>query len=73
MKLKRGTKDNNAKVLDNKGTNLCDFQPKPGKKHKNVYLQVFDATKKSMCMDEPGCFPITLSQENIYLMVAVKF
>ncbi len=34
-------------------------QPKPGVKYKDVYLRVFDATKKVMYTDQPGCFPIT--------------
>jgi hypothetical protein len=47
-------------------------QPKPGVKHKDVYLRVFDATKKAMYTDQPGRFPITSAQGHKYMMVAVK-
>ncbi len=47
-------------------------QPKPGVKHKDIYLRVFDATKKAMYTDQPGCFPITSAQGHKYTMVAVK-
>jgi hypothetical protein len=48
------------------------LQPKPGLKHKSVYLQVFDATKKAMYTDQPGRFPITSAQGHKYMMVAVE-
>ncbi len=48
------------------------LQPKPGVKHKDVYLWVFNATKKAMYTDQPGCFPITSAQGHKYTMVAVK-
>jgi hypothetical protein len=35
------------------------LQPKPGVKHKEVYLRVFNATNKAMYTDQPGRFPIT--------------
>ncbi len=38
------------------------LQPKPGVKHKAVYLWVFNATKKVMYTDQPGHFPITSAQ-----------
>jgi hypothetical protein len=47
-------------------------QPKPEVKHKDVYLRVFNATKKAMYTDQPGCFPITSAQGHKYTMVAVK-
>jgi hypothetical protein len=36
-----------------------EFKPTPGTKHKDVYLRVFDATKKTMYSDQTGRFPIT--------------
>ena len=48
------------------------FKPSPGIKHKDVYLRVFDATKKSMYTDQTGRFPLTSSRGNKYLMVAVE-
>ncbi len=47
-------------------------QPKPGVKHKDVYLRVFDATKKAMYTDQPGRFPITSAQGHKYTMVTVE-
>jgi hypothetical protein len=47
-------------------------QPKPGVKHKEVYLRVFDATKKAMYTVQPGRFPITSAQRHKYTMVAVE-
>ena len=44
----------------------------PGVKHNDVYLMVFDATKKSMISDQTGKFPIMSAQENKYIMVAVE-
>lgn len=37
----------------------------------DVYLQVFDATKKSMYMDQTGRFPVVPSTGNKYLMVTI--
>jgi hypothetical protein len=51
---------------------MLNFKPKPGVKHKDVYLMVFDATKKSMFSDQTGKFPITLAHGNKYIMVAVE-
>ncbi|KAL7476769.1 hypothetical protein ACHAW6_002606, partial [Cyclotella cf. meneghiniana] len=51
---------------------MLQFKPKPGEKHKDVYLRVFDATKKSMYTDQTGRFPITSSRGNKYMMVAVE-
>lgn len=45
---------------------------KPGIKQREGYLQVFDATKKSMFTDQTGKFPVTSSRSNKYLMVAVE-
>jgi len=47
------------------------FKPQPGVKHKDVYLMVFDAIKKSMFSDQTGKFPITSALRNKY-MVAVE-
>ena len=41
-----------TKVLDEDA--MLGFQPKPGVKHKDVYLMVFDATKKSMFSNQTG-------------------
>jgi hypothetical protein len=51
---------------------MLSFQPKPGVKHKGVYLMVFDATKKSMVSNQTGKFPIMLARGNKYIMVAVE-
>ena len=59
-----------TKVID-EDTNL-NFKSTPGVKHKDVYLRVFDATKKSMYTDQTGPFPITSRRKNQYIMVAVE-
>ena len=59
-----------TKVVDENA--LAMFTPKPGEKHKDVYLRVFDATKKSMYTDQTGRFPLTSSRGNKYIMVAVE-
>ena len=46
--------------------------PTPGVKLKDVYLRVFDTTKKAMYTDQPGCFPITSAGGHKYTMVAVE-
>ena len=51
---------------------MLGFQPKPGVKHKDVYLIIFDATKKSMYSNQTGKFPITSAQGNRYIMVVVE-
>ena len=51
---------------------MLGFNPQPGVKHKDVYLRVFNATKKSMFSDQTGKFPITLACGNKYIMVAVE-
>ena len=43
---------------------MLGFQPKPGVKHKDVYLRVLDATKKAMYTDQTGQFPIMSAQAN---------
>ena len=61
-----------TKVLDkDKEFELGPLQ-KPGTKHKDVYLRVFDATKQSMYTDQTGRFLITSSQGNKYQMIAVE-
>ncbi len=47
-------------------------QPKPGVKHKDMYLRVFDTTKKAMYTNQPGCFPITSAQGHKYTIVVVE-
>ena len=51
---------------------MLEFKPTPGDKHKDVYLRVFDATKKATYSDQTGKFPIPSSQGNKYIMVAVE-
>ena len=46
--------------------------PKMGIKHRDIYLHVYDAKKRSMYMDQTGKFPVTSSRGNQYLMVAVE-
>ena len=48
------------------------FQSTAGMKHKDMYLHVYNTTKRSIYYDQRGCFPITLSHDNKYLMVAIK-
>jgi hypothetical protein len=45
---------------------------KPGVKHKDVYLRVFDATRKMMYTDQSGPFPRKSRRNNQYIMIAVK-
>ncbi len=47
-------------------------KPTPGIKLKDVYLRVFDMTKKAMYTDQPGRFPITSAGGHKYTMVAVE-
>ena len=49
-----------------------EFNPPPGIKKKDVYLRVFDATKRSMYTDQTGQFPIMSRKGNKYMMVAVE-
>ena len=47
-------------------------KPTPGIKIKDVYLRVFDTTKKAMYSDQTGRFPITSAGGHKYTMVAVE-
>jgi hypothetical protein len=47
-------------------------KPTPGIKIKDVYLRVFDTTKKAMYTDQSGRFPITSAGGHKYTMVAVE-
>jgi hypothetical protein len=58
-----------TKVIDEDNPKV---QQTPGAKHKDVYLWVFDATKKSVYIDQMGKFPIQPSWGNKYIMVAVE-
>eukprot|EP00804_Cyclotella_cryptica_P018370 CCRYP_015487-RA/>CCRYP_015487-RA protein AED:0.13 eAED:0.11 QI:0/0/0/1/0/0.5/2/0/1281 len=51
---------------------LLNFKPTPGVKHKDVYLRVYDATKKAMYTDQTGRFPVVSSRGNKYLMIACE-
>ena len=66
--IKQGVRS--TKVVDEDAMHM--FKPTPGKKHKDVYLCIFDATKKTMYTDQMDRFPITSSQGNKYIMVAVE-
>ena len=55
--IKQGVRS--MKVVDEDAMHM--FKPTPGKKHKDVYLCIFDATKKTMYTDQMGRFPITSS------------
>ncbi len=59
-----------TKIVDEDA--MLGFKQQPGVKHKDVYLMVFDATKKSMFSDQTGKFPITSARGNKYIMVAVE-
>jgi len=54
-----------TKVVDEDA--MLGLQQKPGIKHKDVYLIVFDATKKSMYSDQTGKFPITSARGSKYI------
>ncbi len=51
---------------------MLSFKQQPSVKHKDVYLKVFNATKKSTFSNQTGKFPITSARENKYIMVAVE-
>ena len=51
---------------------MLSFKQQPSVKHKDVYLMVFNATKKSMFSDQTGKLPITSARGNKYIMVAVE-
>ena len=59
-----------TKVVDEDAMLLAS--PSPGVKHKDVYLRVFDSTKKTLYTDQTGRFPITSARGNKYIMVAVE-
>jgi len=59
-------------VRSTKADAMLGFQQKPGVKHKDVHLLIFDATEKSMYSDQTGNFPITSAQGNKYIMVVVE-
>ena len=59
-----------TKIVDKDA--MLGFKQQPGVKHKDVYLIVFDATKKLMFSDQTGRFPITSACGNKYIMVAVE-
>ena len=51
---------------------MLEHKPTPGVKHKDVYLRVFDATKKPMYTDQSGPFPRKSRRNNQYVMIAVE-
>ena len=56
-----------TKIVDDGA--MLGYKPKPGAKHKDVYLMVFDVTKKLMFSNQMGNFHITSAQGNKYIMV----
>jgi len=63
-----------TKVIDEDAMLEAETHPKPtpGVKIKDVYLRVFDTTKKAMYTNQPGRFPITSAGGHKYTMVAVE-
>ena len=59
-----------TKVIDEDA--LLGPQIQPGVKHKDVYLRVFDATRKTMYTDQSGPFPRKSRRNNQYIMLAVE-
>eukprot|EP00956_Cyclotella_meneghiniana_P020860 scaffold37349_cov64-Cyclotella_meneghiniana.AAC.1 len=51
---------------------MLEFNPAPGVKKKDVYLRVFDTTRKNMYTDQSGPFPIKSRRKHQYIMVAVE-
>ena len=51
---------------------LPPFTPTAGLKHQDVYIRIYDATKKTMYTDQTGRFPIISRRGHKYLMVAVE-
>eukprot|EP00804_Cyclotella_cryptica_P028837 CCRYP_008424-RA/>CCRYP_008424-RA protein AED:0.29 eAED:0.29 QI:0/0/0/1/0.16/0.14/7/0/719 len=51
---------------------MLEHKPTPGVKHKDVYLRVFDATKKPMYTDQSGPLPRKSRRNNQYVMIAVE-
>ena len=66
--------DRSTKVIEEDAMLETETHPKPtpGVKIKDVYLGVFDTTKKAMYTNQPGRFPITSTGGHKYTMVAVK-
>jgi hypothetical protein len=63
-----------TKVIDKDPMLEAETHPKPtpGVKIKDVYLRVFDATKKAMYTNQPGRLPIASTSGHKYTMVEVK-
>ena len=73
MKPKRGTWNNNFKTyVPQSLSKKNNKNSQKSQRHADVYIWIFDATKKAMYMDQMGCFTITSSWRNKYQMVAVK-
>ncbi len=47
-------------------------KPTPGIKLTDMYLRVFNTTKRAVYIDQPCCFPITSAGGHKYTMVAVE-
>ena len=50
----------------------ADYKAPIGVKQRDVYLHVFDATKRSMYTNQPSRFPVILWRRHQYVMVAVE-
>ncbi|KAL7479608.1 hypothetical protein ACHAW6_005332 [Cyclotella cf. meneghiniana] len=46
--------------------------PTPGLKHWDVYIRIYDATKKTMYTDQTVCFPVISQWGHKYIMVAIE-
>ena len=44
----------------------------PGLTHWNVYIRIYDATKKTMYTDQTGHFPVISQRGHKYIMVAIE-
>ncbi len=67
---RQGVRSTKIQAADEEGAGVSTI--KPGVKKKDVYVRVFEATKRSMYTDQTGHFPITSARGHKYLMVAVE-
>ena len=67
---RQGVRSTKIQDADEEGAGVSTI--KPGVKKKDVYVRVFEATKRSMYTDQTGRFPITSARGHKYLMVAVE-
>ena len=67
---RQGVRFRSTKVVDKDA--MLEIQLKPGVKHKDIYLCVFDATKKTMYTNQTCRFPIMSAHGNRDIMVEVE-